>query len=346
MVQAPLAVDIRRGALGDLPALLADQRISGQGDVLLAVGPTTGRRIADAVLPLLSRAQVHIVEAGTIAAAQELGAKLRAHPYDALVAIGGGRTIDVAKYAASAYGLPMVAVATNLAHDGIASPVSALDHDGRRGSYGVHIPLAVVIDLDYVREAPLQHTRAGIGDVVSNLNAVADWELAADVRGERMDGLSAALARTAAEAVVHSPHGIESTAFLGLLAESLVLSGIAMAIAGSSRPCSGACHEISHTIDKLHPGLARHGEQVGMAAAFAAYLRKDDRLLADLVGCLIRHGLPLTPSDLGMSDEAFVDVVVRAPESRPDRYTILEHLALDVAAAREHVTGYLDAVRR
>jgi glycerol-1-phosphate dehydrogenase [NAD(P)+] len=346
MVQAPLAVDIRQGALADLPSLLADQRISGQGDVLLAVGPTTGRAIADTVLPSLSRAHVHVVEAGTIAAAQELGAQLRAHPYDALVAIGGGRTIDVAKYAASAYGLPMVAVPTNLAHDGIASPVAALDHDGGRGSYGVHIPLAVVIDLDYVRAAPVEQTRAGIGDVISNLNAVADWRLAAEVRGERIDGLAAALAHTAAQAVVHARHGTESIDFLGLLAESLVLSGIAMAVAGSSRPCSGACHEISHTIDRMHPGLASHGQQVGMAALFAAYLRKDDALMADIGDCLARHGLPRLPSDLGLTNKQFADVVVRAPESRPDRYTILEHLALDADSARDQVDGYIRAVSR
>jgi glycerol-1-phosphate dehydrogenase [NAD(P)+] len=346
MVQAPLAVDIRRGALADLPALLADQRISGQGDVLLAVGPTTGRAIADAVLPSLSRAHVHVVEAGTITAAQEIGAKLREHPYDALVAIGGGRTIDVGKYAASAFGLPMVAVATNLAHDGIASPVSALDHEGRRGSYGVHLPLAVVIDLDYVRTAPVAQTRAGVGDVISNLNAVADWALAAEVRGERIDGLASALARTAAEAVVQARHVIDSLTFLQLLAESLVLSGISMAIAGSSRPCSGACHEISHTLDRLHPGLASHGEQVGMAALFAAYLRKDDALMTDIDDCLTRHGLPRLPVDLGLTAEQFAAVVVEAPQSRPDRYTILEHLALDADSAREHVDGYIRAVGR
>jgi glycerol-1-phosphate dehydrogenase [NAD(P)+] len=39
---------------------------------------------------------------------------------------------------------------------------------------------------------------------------------------------------------------------------------MAMAVAGTSRPCSGACHEISHAIDELHPGRATHGQQVGV----------------------------------------------------------------------------------
>ena len=96
----------------------------------------------------------------------------------------GGRTLDVAKYAASQAGLPMVSVATNLAHDGLASPVASLEHDGRKGSYGVHIPIAVVVDLDYVRRSPPEQLRSGIGDSLSNLGALADWELAAEDRGD------------------------------------------------------------------------------------------------------------------------------------------------------------------
>src|SRR5918911_712650 len=124
-----------------------------------------------------------------------LGRRLRSGFYDALVGIGGGRTIDVAKYAATLSGLPLVAVATSLAHDGIASPVSSLEHDGRKGSYGVQIPLAVIVDLDYVRRSPPRMRRSGIGDAVSNLSAIADWRLAERERGEAVDGVAGPFAR-------------------------------------------------------------------------------------------------------------------------------------------------------
>jgi len=71
-----------------------------------------------------------------------------------VVGIGGGKTIDTAKYAATRYALPMVSVATSLAHDGIASPVASLEEAGRKGSYGVQMPIAVVVDLDFVRASP------------------------------------------------------------------------------------------------------------------------------------------------------------------------------------------------
>ena len=92
--------------------------------------------------------------------------------------------------------MPMVSVATSLAHDGLASPVASLDARRGSGSYGVQIPIAVVVDLDLVATSPARQTRAGIGDAISNLSACADWLLAHEVRGEPVDGLAVTLART------------------------------------------------------------------------------------------------------------------------------------------------------
>jgi glycerol-1-phosphate dehydrogenase [NAD(P)+] len=238
----------------------------------------------------------------------------------------------------------MVSVATSLAHDGIASPVSILDHDGGRGSYGVHIPIAVVVDLDFVGNGPDQQTRAGIGDALSNLNAVADWELAHQVRGEPIDGLAVTLSRTGAEALLHHPGDITDDGFLTTLAEALIMGGIAMSVCGSSRPCSGGCHEISHAIDLLHPDAAAHGEQVGLGALFCTYLRGDAARFTQLAACLRRHGLPRLPAEVGLSDEEFAEAVEHAPATRPDRYTILEHLALSPAGVRARIAEYARAV--
>lgn len=343
-VTTPLAIEIGRGAIADLGRLLADRRISGGGQVAVVVGPGQGERIAALIKPSLGAADIFPVVGGTLAAAMELGDRLRGRSYDAVVGIGGGKTIDTAKYAATRYGLPMVAVATSLANDGIASPVSSLDHEGGRGSYGVHIPIAVVVDLDFVEDGPERQTRAGIGDAISNLNAVADWELAHQVHGEPIDGLAVALSRSGAEALVNHPGTISDDAFLTTLAEALVLGGVSMAVCGSSRPCSGGCHEISHAIDMLFPGTASHGEQVGVGALFCTFLRGDQARFVQVSACLSRHGLPRTPADLGLTGEQFVEAVLRAPGTRPDRYTILEHIALNAQDAATRVKEYVDAV--
>jgi glycerol-1-phosphate dehydrogenase [NAD(P)+] len=348
-VTTPLAIEVRRGAIGQLGTLLADRRISAGGDVAIVVGPGQGERIVELVRPGLRTADVYPVVGGTLEAANELETRLRGRSYDAVVGIGGGKTIDTAKYAATRYGIPMVSVATSLAHDGIASPVSSLDHDGGRGSYGVHIPIAVVVDLDFVENGPDGQTRAGIGDAVSNLSAIADWELAHQVRGEPIDGLAVTFARTGAEALLNHPGTITDDGFLIALAEALVLGGMAMAACGSSRPCSGGCHEIGHGIDLLYPGNSSHGEQVGLGALFCTYLRGvhltgDLTLFRQLSSCLTRHGLARVPAELGLSQEQFVEAVLRAPGTRPDRYTILEHLALGPDETAAAVKEFVDAI--
>jgi glycerol-1-phosphate dehydrogenase [NAD(P)+] len=345
MVPCPLTVDIRLGAVSSLAELLNDRHISSGGHVAVVVGPGQGERVVAQVRPALDNAEVHLVEGGTHQAALELADSLRSGSYDAVVGIGGGRTLDVAKYAASLAGLPMVSVATNLAHDGIASPVASLDYNGRKGSYGVHVPIAIVVDLDYVRTCPPEQLRSGVGDALSNLSALADWELAARERGEPMDGLAAAFARSGAESLLHRDEELTSIEFLTGLAEALVLSGLAMAVAGSSRPCSGACHEISHAIDALYPGTANHGEQVAVGALFASFLREDPGLGA-LDEALSRYGVPRLPADLGLTDEQFGAAVALAPSTRPDRYTILEHLALSEDEIRARVRTFIDAFDR
>jgi glycerol-1-phosphate dehydrogenase [NAD(P)+] len=345
MVPSPLAIEVRKGAVAALPGLLSDGRISAGGHVAVVVGPGLGEEVANELRPKLANGEFHSVNGGTVVAAVELVEALHAGSYDAVVGIGGGRTLDVAKYAASQAGLPMVSVATNLAHDGIGSPVASLEDEGRKGSYGVHIPIAVVVDLDYVRRSPEEQVRSGVGDALSNLSALADWELAAEDRGEAIDGLAATFARIGATALLHSPDALGSETFLHTLAEALVLSGLAMAVAGTSRPCSGACHEISHAIDALYPGQAGHGEQVAVGALFASFLRGDD-FFDSLDSALRRYGVARLPGDLGLTEEQFAAAVAEAPSTRPDRYTILERLDLAEDEVRARVRSLGAAVDR
>jgi glycerol-1-phosphate dehydrogenase [NAD(P)+] len=346
MIGAPLFVDIGPGTVAQLAPLLADRRISSGGHVAVVIGPGLGEEIAETLRPALSNAHIWTLADGGVGEANALAKRLRGGFYDALVGIGGGRTLDVSKLASTHSGLPMVAVATSLAHDGIASPVASLEDEGRKGSYGVQMPIALVVDLDYVRRSEPSMRRSGIGDVISNLSAIADWRLAGRERGEPVDGLAVTFAQTAAKAILHRSDGIDDVDFLVALAEALVLSGLAMATAGSSRPCSGSDHEILHAIDHLYPGTARHGELAGVATLFTSYLRGDEEMAAAVDACLARHALPRLPGDLGLSEAQFAEAVVQAPGTRPDRFTVLEHLALDERGVSERVRGFLDAFDR
>ncbi len=345
MIPSPVVVDIRGGALADLSRLLADQRISHSGKLAVAVSGGSGARLRARLAPELPGADWFPVVGGTIDAAVDLAEGMRGKRYDAVVALGGGKIIDTTKYAAARVGLPLVAVATNLSHDGICSPVATLDNDNGRGSYGVPAPIAVVVDLDVIREAPARYVRAGIGDTVSNLSALADWELSHRENGEPIDGLAAAMARGSGEAVLRHPGGIGDDDFLVTLAEGLVLTGIAMTISGDTRPSSGACHEISHALDLLHPRrAAAHGEQVGLGAAFAMHLRGAHEQSALIAAALRRHGLPVLAEEIGFTAQEFADVVLFAPQTRPGRFTVLEHLDLSATEIRDAYADYAKAI--
>ncbi|MEU0855958.1 iron-containing alcohol dehydrogenase family protein [Streptomyces griseofuscus] len=345
LIPSPVVVDIRPGALDDLAGVLADERISQSGRLAVAVSGGSGAQLRERLAPSLPGATWYEVGGGTLDDAIRLAGEMRSGHYDAVVGLGGGKIIDCAKFAAARIGLPLVAVPTNLAHDGLCSPVATLDNDAGRGSYGVPNPIAVVIDLDVIRAAPARFVRAGIGDAISNINAIADWELSHRVNGEKVDGLAAAMARQAGEAVLRHPGGIGDNGFLQVLAEALVLSGISMSISGDSRPSSGSCHEINHAFDLLFPKrAAAHGEQCGLGAAFAMYLRGAHEEAGHTAQVLRRHGLPVLPEEIGFTVDEFVRAVEFAPETRPGRYTILEHLDLKPNQIKDIYADYVKAI--
>ncbi|MBW1601982.1 iron-containing alcohol dehydrogenase family protein [Streptomyces sp. JJ66] len=345
LIPSPVVVDIRRGALEDLASVLADERISASGTLAVAISGGSGAALRERLAPALPGASWYEVGGGTLDDAVKLADAMKSGRYDAVVGLGGGKIIDCAKFAAARIGLPLVAVATNLSHDGLCSPVATLDNDAGRGSYGVPNPIAVVIDLDVVRQAPSRFVRSGIGDVISNISAVADWELSHRATGEKIDGLAAAMARQAGEAVLRHPGDIGDDGFLTVLAEGLVLTGISMSVAGDSRPASGACHEINHAFDLLYPKrAASHGEQCGLGAAFAMHLRGAHQECGLMVEVLRRHGQPVLPQDIGFGVEEFVTAVEYAPQTRPGRYTILEHLDLSTDQIRDAYADYAKAI--
>ncbi|UNO43100.1 iron-containing alcohol dehydrogenase family protein [Streptomyces sp. MST-110588] len=346
LIPSPVVVDIRAGALEDLGTILSDQRIAPTGRLAFAISGGSGVALRDRFAPALPGADWFTGADGTIDGAVRLADSIKkGGRYDAVVALGGGKIVDCAKYAAARVGLPLVAVATNLANDGLCSPVATLDNDAGRGSYGVPNPIGIVIDLDVIRQAPPEYVRAGIGDVVCKISAVADWELSNRETGEKIDGLAAAMARQAAEAVLRHPGTIADDAFLTTLAEALVLCGISMSVAGDSRPASGACHEISHAFDLLFPKRnAPHGDQCGFGGIFATFLRGDVETAGIMADTLRRHACPVLPGEMGFSRQDLYEAVAFAPQTRPGRYTILEHLNLSTDQIRDAYADYAKAI--
>lgn len=199
------------------------------------------------------------------------------------------------------------------------------------------MPHGLIADLAVISRSPIQTRRAGVGDLVSNLSALADWDLAHEKEKEEIDDFAYLLSRTAVQSVIKSEsRNVDDPLFLKELLNGLVLSGIAMEIAGTSRPCSGGEHEFSHALDALG-SRALHGEQVAVGTILCSYLRGEDwNMYADFFKAA---GLPVTAAELGIEPDMVVEALVKAPETRPERYTVLEHIDIDHKEARDAATA-------
>lgn len=268
------------------------------------------------------------VEDNSRAEVERIGA-IASRGHDALIAIGGGRPIDVAKAAALVAGLPVVVVPTQLSADGIASPISVISESagGQVVSERSALPVAVLADLETLASAPIGFARAGVGDLLGNGSALVDWRIAADAGEESVDDFAALLSSCALlliDGLDLSPLGAgELTIELARrLLDGLVLSGLAMEIAGSSRPCSGSEHLISHALDRLQPGTASHGEQVAFGTLVATKLQGGD--VAAVRASIEAVGMSGALSGFGLAPDQLAEIVAHAPATRPGRYTVLD----------------------
>jgi glycerol-1-phosphate dehydrogenase [NAD(P)+] len=231
----------------------------------------------------------------------------------------------------------LIAVPTQLSHDGICSPVAVVPNsEGRAESVGAIHPRSVFVSLPTLRGAPLESVAAGLGDLLANPLSLKDWALATERGVEEIDqrgwDLSVESFRLIEPYLDTDPkESLQDEAFLRTLADALVLSGMAMICSGTSRPASGAEHEISHAIDRLHDGVAMHGAQVAFGSIFSVALYDEDT--DAFRGRLRRLGLPDTPETLGLSRDELVQVLLAAPETRPGRFTVLEDADLDETSA-------------
>jgi tRNA(Glu) U13 pseudouridine synthase TruD/glycerol dehydrogenase-like iron-containing ADH family enzyme len=191
---------------------------------------------------------------------------------DALVAVGSGTVNDIVKSAAQASDKPYMVVATALSMNGYASGISALLVEGVKRTLPATPALGVVIDLDICAGAPVEMTLAGLGDMLSKPFSEADWRLSHHLQGDYHCEKPGAILGHAFQTMVSEagPIGRSEPDALRSLAESIVLSGVSMTMAGQSSPASGGEHLLSHYWDMLcygrdrHP-FALHGTQVGVA---------------------------------------------------------------------------------
>jgi len=316
----------------------------------VVTGPHTRNVAGRRVIDLLDDAGIDvnhiIVSSSTMKNVEAVEGKIKELKPQVILGIGGGTNIDVAKLSSARQGVPFISVPTTASHDGIASPLCSLKGLNKPYSMMAHSPMAIVADTSVIVQAPPHLAASGCGDVVAKFTAVRDWRLAHNVKKEYYGEYAASLALMGARLVVKNAHMIKLGMEEGLrvLLEALISCGVAMSIAGSSRPCSGSEHLFSHALDLTAPKPAMHGQQCGVGTIMMAYLHKMDwkRIKENLQ----KVGAPTTAEELGIEPEHIIEALMRAQRIRPERYTILEEKRLSRNSAKKlaKATGVIDGL--
>jgi glycerol-1-phosphate dehydrogenase [NAD(P)+] len=333
-IELPRKVVTGDGAIDRIADVADELRL--WGDSIVISDATTKEIAGDKVKDAL-KSQVYLVEGPADEEVEKILAEIRKTTSIKYVAgVGGGKIIDITKVVALKAKLPFLSIPTAASHDGIVSPQASIKGKTPM-SIKAHSPLAVIADTAILRKAPARLTSAGCADAISNYTSVLDWKLANKEKGEYYGDYAAVLAMLSAEIVIHNAEKIKDD--ISILVESLISSGVAIGIAGSSRPCSGSEHAFSHSLDIMCPHPALHGEQCGVGTIMMAYLHNAEwELIRD---ALKKVGAPTTAKELGIEENYIIEALTKAHSIR-DRYTILrDGLSVEKATELARVTGVI-----
>jgi len=242
---------------------------------------------------------------------------------DAILGVGGGKAVDFAKYTAHLLRIPFISVPTAISNDGFGSSSASLTVLGKRKTVKAASPFGIVIDLDIIKNSPDIFIYSGLGDMVSKITALADWKAARDKGLARYVDFAAMMAYNSLDMVLHKHcYSIRDAAFQRSLANSLMISGLAMEMAGSSRPASGSEHLISHALDAVCERPQMHGIQVGIATYLCALLQ-GNKQTDNVRAALEETGFLAVVQEAPFNRGEFIAALEMAPSIKQDFYTVL-----------------------
>ncbi len=253
------------------------------------------------------------------------------------VAVGSGTLNDIVKRASHECERRYMTVATAASMDGYTAFGASITEQGYKHTMSCPAPRAVLADLAVLTHAPARMTSSGYADLLGKVPAGADWILADALEVEPIDPTPWSLVQEPLREATGRPRELHAgdAGAMEALIEGLIMSGLAMQAAGSSRPASGAEHQFSHLWEmeglgqnppEGEPPLS-HGFKVGLGTVSIAalYERVLDRDFSALDIEAITRAWPSW-------DE--VERRVRADHTTP---------GLDDAAVEETQAKYIDA---
>ena len=323
-VHLPAVFQVNENIIGEISFFLRRSNFSFK-NILVVSGNNKSFKYAEIILQSLSAAS-YTIKNNDVISVEALKDYCLSKQIDLLIGVGGGSVLDVVKRVSLLTDIDNLLVPTIISNDGLVSPISVIkDANGKTLSLAGKAPFGVVVDVEIIRNAPLKFLQAAAGDILSNISATNDWVLSSMATGEQINDLAYMLSRSAAFALIHhESKDIRNRNFLKQVIYCQMNSGLAMALSGTSRPCSGSEHLISHAIDFYSLSeKTLHGYQVGSISIFCLYLQK--KLDPKCLNYAHELQIPLAFHQL---DDKIMDQLLIIYETsfkmRPGRYTVLD----------------------
>lgn len=337
----PYHLVVEEGIFGDIPECMKDvfPELRNAKTIVVTEENLKGLfgDILDEIQKDFPKSELYLISKTDYDTAVQLAKHIAMNDIRLVIGFGGGTVLDLAKFAAFVSKTRLISLPTTLSNDSLASPVAVLGTQGNaRKSFRCTIPDAIIVDINVVKSAPDRQLLAGIGDTISKYTALYDWKLAGQKTGEAVDDFACMISHVACDSIMHSEaEELKSSDFIQRLTNALVMGGLAMEIAGCSRPSSGSEHLFCHALEENHADetVVAHGIATAMGSYPACIFQERD---TEPIEKIIKHyGIPVRPSLNGVSEDIFVSAWQNASASRPDRYTILNETDLSASRLKE-----------
>jgi len=232
---------------------------------------------------------------------------------DIILAIGGGKVIDISKEISDFTKSTLIAFPTILSNDGLSSGLVVLHSaNNTRSIYRKPVDY-LYVDFDVISSSPKIFLQSAIGDIFSNYSALNDWRL--ENRDDVVEGF-----------VEKSLQKIENHNSIDNVLEAIIFSGKSVELLKNSSAISGSEHLICHGLEQIYPhNKINHGIAVASISIFTLFIQK--KLKPKHLKILETAMIPLNFIELFSVEESkFEELFKLAKQYRTGRKTVLNKL--------------------